>query len=222
MTPVRTVAVMQPYFFPYAGYFRLLARADEFVIFDCVQFRRRGRIHRTQVPGPSGKPEWLTLPVDPGARETKIADVAFAADARATLNERLDRLPWIADARGAGAQRVREHLLGPLPPFLDFLEQGLRLVAELLDLQVSFSRSSALNLPPDLHGQERVLAVLERLGASRYVNLPGGRDLYAPDAFAHRGVDLEFLPDYTGPHVHMLHSMMTADLDAVRRDTVAW
>ena len=38
------LGIMQPYFFPYAGYFRLFAHVDEFVIFDCVQFRRRGRM----------------------------------------------------------------------------------------------------------------------------------------------------------------------------------
>jgi hypothetical protein len=47
------IAVMQPYFFPYAGYFRLLQAADHFVLLDCVQFPRRGRVHRTQVPGPA-------------------------------------------------------------------------------------------------------------------------------------------------------------------------
>ena len=41
---------MQPYLFPYAGYFRLLSQVDEFVIYDCVQFPRRGRVHRTEVP----------------------------------------------------------------------------------------------------------------------------------------------------------------------------
>src|SRR5689334_2859030 len=70
-----TVAVMQPYFFPYAGYFRLFAQVDEFISFDCVQFRRRGRIHRTEVPGPGGSLQWLTLPLAYAPRETLIRDV---------------------------------------------------------------------------------------------------------------------------------------------------
>jgi hypothetical protein len=45
-----TVAVMQPYFMPYAGYFRLFCAADVFVMFDCVQFRRRGWVHRNRFP----------------------------------------------------------------------------------------------------------------------------------------------------------------------------
>ena len=78
----KRVAVMQPYFFPYAGYFRLLHAVDDFVIFDCVQFPRRGRVHRTQVPGPTGQVEWLTLPLARHSRDTLIRDLAFAPDAR--------------------------------------------------------------------------------------------------------------------------------------------
>ena len=55
---------MQPYFFPYVGYFGLLAHVDEFVIFDCVQFPRRGRVHRTEVtPASDGEQRWLRVEV---------------------------------------------------------------------------------------------------------------------------------------------------------------
>ena len=87
----KRVAVMQPYFFPYAGYFRLLDVVDHFVVFDCVQFPRRGRVHRTQVPGPTGGVEWLTLPLASMPREVLIRDLAFAPAARARLDDRLSR-----------------------------------------------------------------------------------------------------------------------------------
>jgi len=74
------VAVMQPYFYPYAGYFRLLAAAEIFVIFDDVQFPRRGRVHRCEVPRPVGGSnsalEWLTLPLARQPRDTLIKDLA--------------------------------------------------------------------------------------------------------------------------------------------------
>ena len=63
MTPF-TVAIMQPYFFPYAGYFRLFAASDLFVIYDCVQFPRRGWVHRNLLPDASGSERWLTLPLE--------------------------------------------------------------------------------------------------------------------------------------------------------------
>ena len=63
-TTLKGVALMQPYFFPYAGYFRLFAAVDTFIIYDCVQFPRRGRVHRVEVPGPDGNAHVA----DPAAR----------------------------------------------------------------------------------------------------------------------------------------------------------
>src|SRR5689334_25196809 len=85
----RRLAVMQPYFFPFAGYFRLFATVDQFVIFDCVQFPRRGRVHRSQVPGPNGTTKWLTLPLARRPRDVLIRDLEFAPNAREQFDQRL-------------------------------------------------------------------------------------------------------------------------------------
>jgi hypothetical protein len=61
-------------------------------------------------------------------------------------------------------------------------------------------RSSALDLPPSLRGQDRILEIARRLRARRYVNAPGGRSLYDAATFDGAGVELRFLPDYAGPH----------------------
>jgi hypothetical protein len=214
----RTIAVMQPYFFPYAGYFRLLDQADEFVIFDCVQFRRRGRIHRTEVPDANGNQQWLTLPIAYSARETAIRDIQFAEGARAGLDERLAEFPWIRASRGQAAEALRTYLFEPLPSFTDFLEEGLKLVASLLGITVKISRSSSLAIAPELHGQDRVLAIVKALHGTRYLNSPGGRALYEPAAFAAAGVELRFLPDYVGPYSSMLHALMTEDLLQISTD----
>ena len=73
----KRVAVMQPYFFPYAGYFRLFAAVDEFVIFDCVQFPRRGRVHRCEVPRSGAGREWLTLPLARQPRDVLIRSLSL-------------------------------------------------------------------------------------------------------------------------------------------------
>ncbi len=195
---------MQPYFFPYAGYFRLLYAGDHFVIFDCVQFPRRGRVHRTQLPGPTGKVEWLTLPLAPHRREVLIRDLTFAPDARASLNKRLARYPWLADDGGLTAERLRAYLYGPLGSVPDFLEAGLKLVADLLGLKPTFSRSSALALDPALKAQERVIAIVRGVGGSHYVNSPGGRHIYDDNSFADAGLRLSFLDVYRGPNTYLL------------------
>ena len=224
MSPTRAdtsrhrVAVMQPYFFPYAGYFRLFARVDEFVIFDCVQFPRRGRVHRCEYLGTNGAPEWLTLPLARQPRDVLIRDLAFAPDARAEFDRRLARLPWLTRGNGPAAEQVRDFLHGPLSSVIDYLESGLRLVNGLLGIDTPIVRSSALALDPSLRGQERVLAVLVARGATDYLNPPGGRGLYDASSFARAGVQLDFLPAYQGGFFQLLPALMTTDPRRVRAD----
>jgi hypothetical protein len=215
-----SVAVMQPYFFPYAGYFRLFAAAEIFVIFDDVQFPRRGRVHRCEVPGATGAPEWLTLPLARQPRDTAIADLAFAAGARATFDRRLQRLAWLGAARGRWAERVRAHLGGPLDGVLDFLEAGLLLAAEALDLRPRFVRSSALGIDGALRGADRVMAIVQALNGRNYVNAPGGRALYRAEDFERRGIALHFLAPYPGPGGSILPALVAGEVDALRADVL--
>ena len=214
------VAVMQPYFLPYPGYFRLLAAADCFVILDCVQFNRRGRVHRAQLPGPGGAVEWLTLPLARQPREVPIRELAFAQGARATLDARLRRVAGLTGAEGAVAERLRAWLRAPLDGVVDYLEDGLRLVADLLEFKPRMLRSSTLEMDPALRGQERIIAIVQALGGSDYVNAPGGRDLYDPDRFATAGLQLSFLPPYPGRHPFLLPALLDSGPAAVRADVL--
>ena len=213
-----TVAVMQPYFFPYAGYFRLLAAADVFVVFDCVQFPRRGRVHRTEVPAPNGGVEWLTLPLARQPQSVLIRDLEFARDARACFDERLSRHRWIASGTGPAADRVRAFLYGALDRPADFLTRGVRLIADLLDIDVQIVQSSELDLDPGYRGQERVIATAAALGATRYVNAPGGRALYDRGRFERAGIALSFLPPYSGRFTQLLPGLLHERPATIRRD----
>jgi hypothetical protein len=216
----RVVAIMQPYLYPYAGYFRLLAQADEFIILDCVQFPRRGRVHRCQLPGPDGIEEWLTLPLADQPRSTLIKDLVFASGGRAELDRRLDRLTWLKEAAGPVADAVRAQLSSPLQSVVDFLEEGLRLSASLLDLPAHIGRSSDLDIDPDLRGQARILAIAQAMHATDYLNSPGGRALYDADVFAAAGLRLHFLDDYQGRFRHLLPALVTQDPARIREDIV--
>jgi WbqC-like protein family len=202
----RTVAVMQPYFYPYPGYYRLLASADTFVLFDCVQFPRRGRVHRASGPDGAGRKRWLTLPLVRQPRDTPIRALAFRPDATAEFAERLARSPWVRALRPRLPRGVLDHLEAPLLDPVSYLEAGLRLTADYLGLETKLLRSSSLALDPALRGQDRVLAACEALGAKTYVNAPGGRGLYQPANFLKRGVDLAFMQKYAGPYPTMLHA----------------
>lgn len=212
-------AIMQPYFFPYAGYYRLLAAADIFVIYDCVQFPRRGWVHRNQLPRAHGEPDWLTLPIEKPAFDALIRDVELKTDAAAILRQRAAPFPDLDHAlHHRSSHPAASAFLNTRPALTDYLELTLRVAARRLGFHPQILRSSALDIAPELKAQDRILAILEALSAQAYANAPGGRSLYDAQAFAGRGIRLEFLPDYTGPKTSMLHRLLTEDAESLRAE----
>ena len=212
-----TVAIMQPYFFPYAGYFRLFAASDLFVIYDCVQFPRRGWVHRNKLVDASGEARWLTLPLEKAPQDVLIRDLRFPPNAAELLAERLRPFPLAAAATPA-----TEHILAALADIqgtpVDYIERLLEITVAYCELPWRTVRSSTLNVPPEIHGQDRILEIARRLSASRYVNASGGRELYDPAEFDNAGIELCFLADYNGANASILQRMLSDDRDDLMRD----
>lgn len=210
-----SIAVMQPYFLPYAGYFRLMAATDLFVIYDCVQFPRRGWVHRNRLADASGTLRWLTLPLDQPPWQARIDSIRLAADAPERLAAAMRYFPCLRTPAGAElATTLLMEDCGGSPLLPDYLERQLRAIAERLRIGTPFLRSSTLDLGENLRAQDRILAICERLGATRYVNAPGGTDLYDPAAFAERGIELNFLPSWQGPSDSILQRLAEEGAEA--------
>ena len=213
-----TIAVMQPYFLPYAGYFRLMEAVDHFVIYDCVQFPRRGRVHRCDMRTPGGGSHWLTLPVKSCARSTRICDLAFTDAPETEFQTRLQRFGIDLPGVKTVSSSLADHLFGEMGGVVDFLDSELRLLAELFGQNVKFSRSSQLELAPELKAQDRILEIARVLGATRYINSPGGRGLYDADVFDAEGVELRFLLPYTGRYFNLLQDVLEFGVSAIAED----
>jgi WbqC-like protein family len=208
-----TVAIMQPYFIPYAGYFRLFAASDLFVIYDCVQFPRRGWVHRNRLTDKSGVERWLTLPLEHAPQSVLIRDLRFAPDAAKMFTARLRSFPLVASEPATVAPVLDAlHDIGGRP--VDYIERLLMKIVSHLGLPWKTIRSSTLGVPASFRGQDRIIEIAQRLRASRYVNAPGGRTLYKSGAFQDAGIELEFLTDYVGPN----SSILTRLLSENRRD----
>jgi WbqC-like protein family len=216
-----TIAIMQPYFIPYLGYFRLFAACDLFVIYDCVQFPRRGWVHRNRLVDAQGSLRWLTLPLDRIPRDGLIRDLRFGPDAAETFRGRLR--PFRFDTRNATAVEPMMqafHDIGGHP--VDYIETLLREVVHYFGLPWRALRSSSLAIPQSYRGQDRILAIVERLGARRYINAPGGRELYEPQRFAAAGIELAFLPDYSGANTSVLGRILNENKDDLMREIIEY
>jgi hypothetical protein len=213
---------MQPYFVPYPGYFRLFAAADIVVMFDCVQFPRRGWVHRNRFATVPGESDWLTLPIAKAPRDALITDLTFSLDARERMDAALTRFPLLHTARkahdplmdrvldlGGGDGNVATYLCG----LVDH-------ITSLLGLKRALLRSSSLGVDAELRGQERVIAICRQVGATHYVNPPGGRELYDASAFAAAGLELGFLSEYGGSMDSILSRLLSEPATAVSAEII--
>ncbi|RCK40972.1 WbqC family protein [Thalassospira profundimaris] len=189
------IAIMQPYFYPYAGYFELFRQSELFVIYDCVQFPRRGWVHRNKIRRTNDaheSGEWLTLPIASCSQQTKIKDLSFAQDAEAEWYQRLQRFPTLYQAL-QNRQDAFETICSLDVPPVDYLVENLRFACSFLGLHFNVVRSSELSIPESYKAQDRILKILKELGGSCYNNLPGGRELYSQEDFRDNGIELNFL-----------------------------
>ena len=218
------VAIMQPYFFPYAGYYRLFAAVDLFVVYDCVQFPRRGWVHRNRLSDFNGADQWLTLPLQKGDRDrTRICDLVFAKNARNVMEEQMRRFPcFIALAKKEPELAVMLSDFSVTP--VQYLLRSLEWSVNRLGLNCSMVRSSSLNIAEIVKGQDRIIEIVKRIGGKTYINAPGGVSLYDSSVFEEAGMTLKFLPDYVGSYKSVLERMLTenvADLaQEIRKNTL--
>lgn len=199
------LAIMQPYLFPYLGYWQLLAAVDKLVLLDDVNYINRGWINRNRV-AVNGMPSWLTLPLQGASQNRLICDIDIAADDG--WREKMRRTVGITYARAPQAEAALAlfecWLAGAQGNLSAALYRAIGEVARYLGLEPEIVPSSRIYPKQGLKGEARILDICRREQAAVYVNLPGGRELYDTVAFAREGIALSFLqPDL---HVGQLRS----------------
>lgn len=192
---------MQPYFFPYIGYFQLMANCDVFVIHDDVQFIKRGWIHRNRILV-NGKAQWLTRPVAAAPHEAPINGRFYdsAASTVPALARRLEGAYRSASHFKEGMSIVEEVLADQDLNVAAFNTRLLGVVARRLDIGARIECSSCLKKNDALRAQDRVVDICRTVGASTYINPIGGVALYDAPAFDRFGIELRFLNPLPSPY----------------------
>jgi hypothetical protein len=188
------LAIMQPYLFPYLGYFQLAASVDRFVIYDDVAFIKNGWINRNRILL-GGTPHYLTVPLAGASSSRRIDEVRTQPRERwqGKLLEQL-RHAYARAPQYASVSRLVEQVLS------DETDSIARLAAKsvidtctYLGLETAFVKTSTGYGNDALRSAARVIDICARERASTYVNLPGGRALYDASTFAAANIDLEFV-----------------------------
>lgn len=218
---------MQPYFLPYIGYWQLLAAVDRFVVYDNIQYTKKGWINRNRFLR-NGTDAFFTIPLKRDSDYLNVADrvIADDFDPATILN------PWASAYRKApcfGAVfPLLESIVTAAPRNLfEYLLHSLTATADYLEIRTPIVVSSTLPVDQGLRGEQKVIALCTALGADRYINFIGGRELYSTATFAASGLDLKFIqsrpvayPQFDQPFVPALSIvdvLMFNSKDAVRR-----
>lgn len=187
------LAIMQPYFFPYIGYYQLLAAVDRFIVYDNIKYTKKGWINRNRMLQ-NGTDALFTLPLKSDSDTKDVRERELAADFRrdSLLNQIRNayrRAPYFSQTYPLVEQIVRHEETN----LFRYVANSLAATCEHLGIATELSISSGIAIDHGLKKQDKVLALCEAVGARTYVNASGGKDLYSREAFRERGVELEFI-----------------------------
>ena len=184
---------MQPYLFPYLGYFQLFKAVDQFFMCDNYQYTRHGWINRNRYLQ-NGKDAFFSLPIKSDSQTKNICERELATDFRPDkiLNQLKDaykKSPFF-DQTIAFVESVLEY---PDHNLFGFLENSIKQACAHLGVIRDIVKTSDLPIDHSLKKEKRVIAMCSAMGAEVYVNAIGGREVYSAENFSERNIALKFL-----------------------------
>lgn len=196
---------MQPYFFPYVGYFDVIRKTDQWIVFDVVDYKPKSWMNRNRILEPNKGEQYVTVPVDRRSSR-RLADVTTVdvGRARDKILRQLGVYRHIAPHYEAVVDLV-EGSFGDVGPgavrLRDLDVAGLSRVCARLGITFDYRICSELDLDFSSirHAGQWALEICDQLGATHYVNPSGGKQIFRPDEWADRGIGLAFtrLPSLT-------------------------
>jgi len=189
------LGIMQPYFLPYIGYWQLINVVDKFIVYDNVEFSRRGWFHRNQILM-NEKPKLFSLPIKNDSDYLNVNQRFLANNFRLEMNKVLGQVK---------SSYIKAPFFYEVYPIIekcfhyksqnlfDFIFYSIKEVTNFLNIKTEILISSETTIDHNLKGKERVFAFCEHFDTRTYINSIGGKKLYAKESFKKKNIDLKFL-----------------------------
>lgn len=203
-----TIAIMQPYFLPYIGYFQMIKAVDKFVMYDNIKYTKKGWINRNRMLN-GNKEEVFSLAVKKDSDYLDIRDRKLS-DNYLELNQKTLR-------------RIENYyrkapFFNEIYPLLEtiflfenhdnlfqFILNSIEQIKTYLQVDTEIVNSSTVNIDHNLKSQEKVIAICKEMKATEYINPIGGVELYNKDIFTNEKIKLNFI------HAHEIVYRQDAD-----------
>ena len=185
------LGIMQPYFFPYIGYFQLIQLVDVYVIADDLNFIKNSYIKKNSILE-NGAPTLLSLELIGASQNKLINEIEIGKNTDKLLTgiqRRYAKAPYFKDV----FPLLQTILLTEEKNLARFLGESLIKISDYLDIETKFLYSSEIEKNNDLTFDDRIIDICKSVGSDHYINAIGGKELYSKDDFAREGIKLNFI-----------------------------
>ncbi|MCK9217046.1 MAG: WbqC family protein [Firmicutes bacterium] len=188
------IAIMQPYFFPYIGYWQLINAVDRFVIYDDVNYINRGWINRNNILV-NGKANYINIKMYKASQNKLINEISIFEDKvyieklLKTIKNSYKKAPYFEEV----FSKIEETMNKDEINLSRFLTYSIKQVCDFLKINAQVLLSSEIKKDNNLRGQAKIIEICKKLNATKYINAIGGIELYSREDFQREGIELKFL-----------------------------
>lgn len=198
------VVIMQPYFFPYLGYFSLIYHSDTFISFDTPQFIRKGWIERNRIAKLTGGAVYIKVPLVKAPLDAVINGMLINKSEKwqekilSQLEIYKKKSPFYKQVVGL----VEEVINRDFDFISELNEYALTKTSEYLGLNTEFKTFSKMDvdIKEPIEADEWALKICLAQGYNEYLNAPGGRSFFDTNKYKKNGVDLFFVEQNLEPY----------------------
>lgn len=190
------LGIMQPYIFPYIGYFQLINAVDRFVVYDDVAFIKQGWINRNQVLL-NGQAHMFTVPISNASSFTTIGRTEINKKLYGAWKQKFFKTLTMAYAKAPCYDAANDLITSVFNNDCDTISElatkSIYATCLYLGIATEFVLSATQYMNSDLKAKDRVQDICAKEGADTYINASGGKALYDKSDFERCGLKLQFI-----------------------------
>ena len=186
---------MQPYIFPYIGYWQLINAVDTFVVYDNIQYSKKGWFNRNNILL-NNKKTIFTIPLKKDSDSLDVVDRVLADSSYkqilkilAQIKSSYRKTPYFNEVFPI----IEDVLLNKEANLFKYLYYSILKICDYLEITTKIIISSDINIDHSLKSQYKVIALNKALESTQYINPIGGIELYNTDSFKKEKIELKFL-----------------------------
>lgn len=191
------LGIMQPYFFPYIGYFQLIHATDRYIFFDTPQYERRSWMNRNRIINLNEGSTYITVPVIKAPQQTALTDIVINnnSDWRNKIYRQLEVYKKIAPYYNEVIDFVHSVLDKADTSLAELNVHSVVDTCRYIGLDIDWDIFSQMNLeiPTDCAPDEWALEITKATNADEYINAPGGARFFDRSNYETEGIKLQFI-----------------------------